>query len=90
MRRSGRALIVRDQIGVPALPELMPEALEPIRSGAIDLDLPDRIAVYGLTATDPTNFCTLRIARPESTLRTSGVSCRVVAVRICSSSSSFG
>ena len=45
--------IVRDQIGVPGLPELMPDALEPIRSGAIDLDLPDRIAVYGLTATDP-------------------------------------
>ncbi|MFV2038781.1 MAG: exodeoxyribonuclease V subunit gamma [Acidimicrobiales bacterium] len=44
---------VRDRVGVPAPAELLPGALEPIREGAIQLDLPARIAVYGLTATDP-------------------------------------
>ncbi len=45
--------LVRERIGEPALAELLTEGLEPIRSGAIELDLPDRIAVYGLTAADP-------------------------------------
>ena len=42
--------------------------------------------MYSLTATVPTSFCKFTIARPESTLRTSGFSLRVVAARICSSS----
>src|SRR5680860_1307326 len=32
--------IVRNRIGVPAFPELLPGALDPIRTGAITLDLP--------------------------------------------------
>ena len=35
--------------------------------------------MYSLTATEPTSFCKFRIALPESTLRTSGFSPRVVA-----------
>jgi len=45
--------IVRDTIDVPLLPELLPGGLGPIRTGAVDLDLPPRLAVYGLTALDP-------------------------------------
>ncbi len=45
---------------------------------------------YWVTATEPTSFCTLRIALPESTLRTSTFSCRVVSARIRSSSSAVG
>ncbi len=45
--------VVRAGIAAPALPELLPDGLEPIRQGAIALDLPDQISVYGLTATDP-------------------------------------
>jgi exodeoxyribonuclease V gamma subunit len=45
--------VVRETIGVPALAELLPEGLDPIRTGEITLDLPERIMVYGLTATDP-------------------------------------
>jgi exodeoxyribonuclease V gamma subunit len=44
---------VREQIGLPAVAELLPGGLEPIRAGAVDLDLPGRISIYGLTATDP-------------------------------------
>jgi len=44
---------LRAQIGQPALPELMPSGLDSIRDGSVELDLPDRLAVYGLTATDP-------------------------------------
>jgi exodeoxyribonuclease V gamma subunit len=45
--------IVREQIGVPSLAELLPEGLDPIRRGNVAVELPDRLAVYGLTATDP-------------------------------------
>ena len=45
--------IIHERIGIPSLAELLPGALDPIRTGAIDPDLPGRIAVYGLTATDP-------------------------------------
>ena len=45
--------LVRARIATPSLAELIPAALEPIRSGAIDLDLPERIFVYGLTSADP-------------------------------------
>jgi len=45
--------IIRNAIDVPLLPELLPGGLDPIRTGAIDLDLPPRLAVYGLTALDP-------------------------------------
>lgn len=45
--------VVREQIGIPALAELLPGGLDPIRRGDVALDLPDRLSVYGLTATDP-------------------------------------
>jgi exodeoxyribonuclease V gamma subunit len=45
--------LVRETIGIPALAELLPAGLDPIRTGTIDLGLPDRLAAYGLTATDP-------------------------------------
>ncbi|MDE0138679.1 MAG: exodeoxyribonuclease V subunit gamma [bacterium] len=45
--------LVRARIGTPGLAELIPSALEPIRSGALDVDLPERIFVYGLTSADP-------------------------------------
>ncbi len=56
--RLWRAL--RERLGVPSLPELLPEALDPVRSGAIDLTLPSRIAVYGLTAFDPLDLQVLQ------------------------------
>ena len=45
--------LVRDRIGVPGLPELLPDALAPIRDRSVDTGLPGRIFVYGLTAADP-------------------------------------
>lgn len=45
--------LVRARIGTPGLAELIPSALDPIRSGALDVALPGRISVYGLTAADP-------------------------------------
>ena len=45
--------LVRERIGVPGLPELLPAALDPVRDGKVDVGLPDRIFVYGLTAADP-------------------------------------
>lgn len=45
--------LVRARIGTPGLAELIPSALEPIRSGALDVALPERIFVYGLTSVDP-------------------------------------
>ena len=45
--------LVRARIDTPGLAELIPSALEPVRSGALDLDLPERIFVYGLTSADP-------------------------------------
>jgi len=44
---------VRDGLGVPALPELLPGSLEPLRTGDVRVELPHEIAVYGLTSTDP-------------------------------------
>ncbi len=44
---------LRRHIGVPSLPELLPDALEPLRSDATMLELPPRVMVYGLTAIDP-------------------------------------
>ncbi len=44
---------VREAVGVAALPELLPEALQPVIAGDVDLALPQRLAVYGLTAIDP-------------------------------------
>ena len=45
--------LVRDRIGVPGLAELLPAALDPVRRGEVELHLPDRLSVYGLTAADP-------------------------------------
>lgn len=42
---------VRRRIAVPAPAELLPGALEPIRRG--EVELPERISIYGLTAADP-------------------------------------
>ena len=50
--------LVRDQVGIPALAELLPAGLDPIRTGAVTLDLPDRLSVYGLTTTDPLDLHT--------------------------------
>lgn len=44
---------LRRRIGTPSLPELLPAALDPIRDGSLEVDLPERMAVYGLTSTDP-------------------------------------
>ena len=44
---------LRDRIGTPCLPELVPDGLAPLRDGSVTLDLPDRLSVYGLTAADP-------------------------------------
>ena len=44
---------VREGAGALSLPELLPAGLDPIRRGEIELDLPARLSVYGLTATDP-------------------------------------
>lgn len=45
--------LVRARIGTPGLSELIPSALEPIRRGVLDVPLPERIFVYGLTSADP-------------------------------------
>ena len=45
--------LVRDAICHPSLPETLPDGLDPIRDGAVDIDLPGRLNVYGLTAADP-------------------------------------
>ncbi len=45
--------LVRARIGTPSLAELIPSALDPIRSGTLDVALPERIFVYGLTSADP-------------------------------------
>lgn len=44
---------LRRRIGVPSFAEVLPEALEPVRTDAAALDLPSRVLVYGLTAIDP-------------------------------------
>ncbi|MDE0169281.1 MAG: exodeoxyribonuclease V subunit gamma [bacterium] len=48
--------LVRDRIGMPGLAELLPAALDPVRRGKVDLHLPDRLSVYGLTAADPVDL----------------------------------
>ena len=45
--------LVRARIGTPSLAELIPSALDPIRSGVVDVALPERLFVYGLTSADP-------------------------------------
>ncbi|MCY4368767.1 MAG: exodeoxyribonuclease V subunit gamma [bacterium] len=45
--------LVRERIGVPGLAELIPAALDPIRDGSVEVELPERVFVYGLTAIDP-------------------------------------
>jgi len=47
---------IRRHIDVPSIAELLPGGLDPIRTGEVDLHLPDRLSVYGLTATDPLNL----------------------------------
>lgn len=44
---------LRRHLDVGSLAELLPEALEPLRRGDADPGLPERVAVYGLTSTDP-------------------------------------
>jgi len=44
---------VRESVGAPSVPEVLTRALEEIRSGDVEINLPDRISVYGLTSTDP-------------------------------------
>ena len=48
--------LLRDRIGAPALPELLPAALDPVRDGSIPLDLPDRLFIYGLTSVNPADL----------------------------------
>ena len=45
--------LVRERIGVASLAELLPTALDPIREGSVEVELPQRISVYGLTTIDP-------------------------------------
>ncbi|MFP3882951.1 MAG: exodeoxyribonuclease V subunit gamma [Actinomycetota bacterium] len=52
--RLWRAL--RDRIGVPSLPEILPTALDPLRQGSVELDMPDRIGMYGLTSANPVDL----------------------------------
>ena len=52
---------LRQRLDVPALPELMPAALDPLRAGVVDVDLPERFAVYGLSAIDPLDLQVLRV-----------------------------
>src|SRR5690606_36201641 len=44
---------VRQRVGIPSLPELLPAGFDPIRRGEASPDVPERLAVYGLTSTDP-------------------------------------
>ena len=53
---------VRGRIGVPSPAELLPAALDPVRSGAVDPGLPERLFVYGLTALDPLHMEVLEAA----------------------------
>lgn len=47
---------LRESIDLPSPPEAAPAALEAIRSGAADFDLPERVSVYGLTSIDPAHL----------------------------------
>lgn len=55
--RLWRAL--REAVSVPSLAELLPGGLDPIRSGEVEIDLPERLSVYGLTSTDPVDLSVL-------------------------------
>jgi len=57
--------LVRDAVDVPSMPELLPASLDPIRRGAIGLDLPPRLAVYGLTALNPMDLQVLEAVAVE-------------------------
>ena len=48
--------LVRERIGAPALAELIPAGLDPVRTGSVDAGLPERVFVYGLTAVDPVDL----------------------------------
>src|ERR1019366_1253754 len=41
--------LVRDRIAVPSPPERLPELLEAVRTGQVSLELPPRLAVFGIT-----------------------------------------
>jgi exodeoxyribonuclease V gamma subunit len=41
--------LVRQQLPIPSPPERMPELLEQVRTGALALDLPPRLVLFGLT-----------------------------------------
>ncbi len=51
--------LLRAAVGEPSLPEVLPGALDAIRAGAVELALPPRISVYGLTAVDPMDLAVL-------------------------------
>ncbi|CAN5827541.1 exodeoxyribonuclease V subunit gamma [soil metagenome] len=44
---------LRAEIGSPSVPELGATMFDPVRRGEVDLGLPTRLAVYGLTSADP-------------------------------------
>jgi exodeoxyribonuclease V gamma subunit len=44
---------LRDRIGAPSFPEVLPDARQLLRTDATAFDLPPRLMVYGLTAIDP-------------------------------------
>jgi len=41
--------LVRARIGVPSPPERLPDLLDELRAGALALDLPSRLAIFGVT-----------------------------------------
>ena len=51
--------VLREQIEVAPLYETLPGALVTLRSGMADVDLPQRISVYGATALDPMDLAVL-------------------------------
>ncbi len=60
--------LVRERIGVPGLAELIPEALHPIRDGSVEVDLPERVFVYGLTSVDPLDISVLEAVAATRTV----------------------
>lgn len=59
---------VHSRVGVASLPEVLPDGLEPIRSGSAALDLPGRLGVYGLTAVDPLDLDVLAAVATRRTV----------------------
>jgi exodeoxyribonuclease V gamma subunit len=51
--------LLRAEIGAPSPPERMPEALEAIRSGELQLDLPPRLLLFGFTSLPGRDFLPL-------------------------------